>query len=132
MPTSLPALLTVLALLGLSASGPPARGDDPDKLPIDGRWLLKVTQGAQSEEVAVTIRDGELRIPGVDTWWKNLRPVANSHSRYSAVRVSPGLVWGTRQDPVEFYLDADGILHHDDTQLAPLLRCQGKITLRRP
>jgi hypothetical protein len=133
MPRNLTSLLTTfLALLCLSAAGNPARAGDTNKLPIDGDWILKFTLGDQSEEVSVTIRDGALRVPGVKGYWKNLRPVPNSRSRYSALLVRPGVLWGTREDPVEFYLDADGILHHDDARLSPLNRCVGIVTLRRP
>jgi hypothetical protein len=117
----------------VAAAGKEAvRGDDSPILPIDGPWMFKATLGGQSEETAVTIKGGELRVPGVKTYWKNIRPAPNSPARYSAVRVAPGLLYGTREDPVEFYLDADGILHYDDAQLAPLLRSLGIITLRRP
>jgi hypothetical protein len=116
-----------------AAAGKEAAGKNRIKpLPINGRWMIKVTLGEHSTEVEVTIRGGELKIPGVDTYWKNIAQVPKSPARYSAVRVGPGILWGTREDPVEFYLDADGILHHDDTQLAPLLRSLGIITLRRP
>jgi hypothetical protein len=109
-----------------------AGGDDSKLQPIDGPWILKVTLGEQSQEVAVTIKDGELRVSGVDTYWKNIRRVPSSPARYSAVRVTPGLLYGTQEDPVEFYLDADGILHHDDAHLPLLSRCMGTLTLRRP
>jgi hypothetical protein len=94
--------------------------------------MLKVRVGGQSEEVAVTITNGELRVPGVDASWKNIRRVPDSPARYSAVRITPGVLYGTREDPVEFCLDADGVLHHDDARLAPPLRSAGVITLRRP
>jgi hypothetical protein len=107
-------------------------GHDTKLLPIDGPWMLKLTLGEQATEVAVTIKDAELRIPGEKIYWRNIRRLPNAPSRYAAVRVGPGILYGTREDPVEFYLDADGILHHDDAQLAPLLRSMGIITLRRP
>lgn len=107
-------------------------GDDTKLLPIDGPWVIMGRVGEEFGQAAATIKDGELRVPGATVYWKNIRQVPNSPARYSAVRVGSGLLWGTREDPVEFYLDADGILHHDDAQLGPLLRCTGIITLRRP
>jgi hypothetical protein len=133
-----PALLALAVLIAIPATDLPVAaadkeaGGDTKPLPIDGPWVLKVTLNGESAEVAVRIKGGELRIPGVTTSWKNIQRVRDSAARYSAVRVAPGIIWGTREDPVEFYLDADGILHHDDTQLAALLRCRGIITLRRP
>jgi hypothetical protein len=120
-----PAPATPAAVAGKEAAG--------TKLPpIEGSWIFKGTIPGFTEEFAVTIRGGELRLPGVQTWWKNIRPVPNSVTRYSAVKVSEGFFWGMREDPVEFYFDADGILHHDDADVLPLFRCRGIITLRRP
>jgi hypothetical protein len=138
--TLFPALITLSALSASLATGRPvAAADkqtvaagDTQRLPIDGSWVLKVILDGQSDESVVSIKGGELRIFGVKAYWKNIRRVPGSTARYSAVRVLPGLLWGTREDPVEFYLDADGILHHDDTQLAPASRSTGSITLRRP
>jgi hypothetical protein len=107
------------------------RLDDVIHLPIDGRWIIKATQGEQSIEAEATIENGKLTT-GSSLYWKNIHRVPNAPSRYSAVRVSRGIIWDTREDPVEFYLDADGILHQDDTQLPSLLRSVGTFTLRRP
>jgi hypothetical protein len=125
-------MLTILALLCLIPGVNPAHAGDNNKLPIDGPWKLKATLGDQSEEVPVTIEDGEVRVAGAKVCWKNIRPVPNSRARYTAMRVSPGALWGTREDPVEFYLDADGVLHHDDAKLSPLLRSVRAVTLSRP
>lgn len=111
---------------------PEFRLDDANSLPIDGRWILIGRKGEQHVEAAVTIQNGVLRSPAASLYWKNIRRVPNAPSRYFAVRVSPGILWGTREDPVEFYLDADGILHQDDTQLPAMFRSVGIITLRRP
>jgi hypothetical protein len=133
MPRTLSALLlTLLALLGLSAGVHPACAGEDNKLPIDGRWKLKATLDDLSVEFPVTIQNGELRVPDQKFYWKNLRLAPNSRSRYTATMVSPGILWGTREDPVEFYLDADGVLHHDDSKLSPLFRCVAVMTLRRP
>jgi hypothetical protein len=125
-------MLTILALVCLIAGSNPARAGDNNKLPIDGPWKLKATLGDQSEELPAMIKDGELRVAGSKFYWKNIRPAPNSRSRYTAMKVGPGILWGIREEPVEFYLDADGVLHHDDSKLAPMLRGLGVITLRRP
>jgi hypothetical protein len=125
---SRPAPVRPVAAVSNEATG----ANDTKRLPIDGSWTLKGIVGGQCIELAAIIMNGELRAPGADAHWKNIRPVLGSPARYSAVRVSQGILWGIREDPVEFYLDADGILHHDDSQLAPLIRSIGIITLRRP
>jgi hypothetical protein len=95
--------------------------------PLDGNWTAKTVIDDRSVEVPVTIFEGTFSVFGHT--FKDIKRL--SSSRYSAVRVSPGTVYGTNEFDVEFYLDSNGTLHHDDAKIATWYRLLAEVTLSR-
>lgn len=93
------------------------------ELHIDGEWnFVAMSNGVKvdwASDRKASISSGVLSIADDKVYWKNIRALPNG--RYAAVRVSPG-VFSPYEHDVEFSVDIDGTLRHDDSQQPALHR----------
>ncbi len=122
-----------VAAAGSTPSGPGSAALPrlPDgALPIDGTWTIKaISQGKVLSEEPATLKNGQIRIPGAKDYWKNFRLLPDR--RYAAVRVAPAAIsiFPDIEAAVEFYVDSQGHLHQDDSQVSFLKRTVNDIVL---